>query len=120
MGRGYRDLVVWQKARKLTVEIYEVTEQFPQSEIYGLTSQMRRSAVSIASNIAEGSKRGSKKDFKHFLTIALGSSAELETQIDITKSLPFGKKLEYAKADSYLIECMKMLTKLIQSTTKDY
>ena len=82
---SYRDLIVWEKAINLTVEIYKITENFPKEEIYGLTSQMRRSAVSIPSNIAEGRNRGTRKDFCNFLRIALGSCAELSTQIEIKK-----------------------------------
>lgn len=63
---SYKDLIVWQKSMELVVEVYRVTEIFPKSEIYGMTSQMRRSAVSIPSNIAEGRKRGSRKDFRNF------------------------------------------------------
>jgi len=112
-GRGYKDLVVWRKAMDLVTAVYKETEKYPQSEQYGLTSQTRRSAVSIPSNIAEGSKRGSKKDFRHFLIIAIGSGAELETQIEIAKRLPFGKKLDYRVVDSLLMEVMKMLSAMI-------
>ena len=83
----YRDLIVWQKSMDLVVEIYKLTKNFPKSEIYGLTSQMKRCAVSIPSNIAEGRRRGSRKDYRHFLIIAYGSGAELETQIEIVKRL---------------------------------
>lgn len=79
MKGGYKNLIVWQKSMRLVLDVYAVTVQFPKLEIYGLTSQMRRSAVSIPSNLAEGSKRGSKKDFRNFILIALGSTAELET-----------------------------------------
>ena len=97
----------------LVVAIYELTEKFPIEEKYGLAMQMRRSAVSIPSNIAEGSRRGSRKDFRHFALIALGSGAELETQIQIAKRLPLGKKLEYGSIDNLLDEVMRMLNKLI-------
>jgi len=100
---------------ELVVEIYKLTEHFPKSEIYGITSQMRRSAVSIPSNIAEGRRRGSKKDFHNFLVIAYGSGAELETQIEISKRLPFGSKLDYSKIDPTLSEVMKMLNKMTAS-----
>lgn len=98
---------------ELVLAIYELTENFPKTEIYGLTSQMRRCAVSIPSNIAEGRRRGSKKDYRQFLIIAYGSEAELETQIEIVKKLPFGNKLSYNKADSLLLEVMKMLNRMI-------
>lgn len=108
-GKGYKDLMVWQKTMDLVVAVYELTEQFPREELYELTSQIRRCAVSMPSNIAEGSKRGTKKDFGHFLNIAFGSGAELETQIEIAKRLPFGKNLDYSKVDELLEESMKML-----------
>ena len=82
---SYKDLVVWQKATQLAIGVYEVTEHFPKAEIYGLTAQMRRSAVSIPSNIAEGSRRSTRKDFRNFLLNAFGSGAELETQIGLGK-----------------------------------
>ena len=82
-------------------------------EVYGLTSQMRRAAVSVSSNIAEGSIRGSKKDFCHFLRIASGSVAELETQVEISKNLPFGKSLNYDNVESLAIEVNKMIHGLI-------
>jgi len=100
---------------ELVVAVYELTEKFPKSEIYGIISQMRRAAVSIPSNIAEGRRRGSKKDFRQFLIIAYGSGAELETQIEIAKRLSFCEKLDYNKVDSLLVEVMKMLNKMLSS-----
>ena len=115
MGNGYRDLIVWHRAVELTVSVYKITEEFPQSEIYGLTAQMRRSAVSIPSNIAEGSKRGSRKDFTHFLRIALGSGAELETQVEIAKRLVYAEPSAFAEVEGLLTECMKMLSGMLRS-----
>jgi four helix bundle protein len=109
---SYKDLIVWQKSMNLVVELYNLSEQFPKAEIYGLTSQIRRAAVSIPSNIAEGSRRGTKKDFRHFLLNAYGSGSELETQIEIAKRLPFGKTISFDQADSLLSEVMKMLNKM--------
>lgn len=97
----------------LVKAIYELTEKFPKSEIYGLMSQMRRCAVSIPSNIAEGRRRGSQKDYRQFLIIAYGSGAELETQIEIAKRLPFSENLDYTKVDQLLLETMKMLNKML-------
>ena len=111
----YKDLVVWQKAMELVVLIYELTEKFPRSELYGLTSQMRRAAISIPSNIAEGRRRGSKKEFLHFLLNAYGSGAELETQLEIAKKLPETRNLDYNKINSLLEEIMKMLNRIIKS-----
>ena len=99
---------------ELVVEVYRLTASYPQSELYGLISQSRRSSVSIPSNIAEGRRRGGDVEFYRFLSIAFASGSELETQIEIAKRLPFGSKLEFSKADSLLEEVMKMLNKLIQ------
>lgn len=115
---SYKDLLVWQSAVTLSKEIYLLTAQFPKEEMYGLTSQMRRSAVSIASNIAEGRSRGTKKDFVQFLRIALGSGAELETQIEIAKQLPFSSLLDYSSTEKFLSETMKMLHGMIKSLLK--
>lgn len=109
----YKDLVVWQKSIELTVAIYTLTDSFPQNERFGLTSQMRRAAVSIASNIAEGKLRGTKKEFRHFLLIAFGSGGELETQIEIAKRLAETSNLDYIKVGVLLEEIMKMLNVMI-------
>lgn len=79
MIQSHKDLVVWQKAIQLVTEVYELTKSFPKEELFGLTSQMRRAAVSIPSNIAEDRNRGSRKDFRQFLLIAFASANELET-----------------------------------------
>jgi four helix bundle protein len=88
-SRSYRDLEVWKSAVIFVKEIYLVTAQFPPAEIYGLTGQIRRSAVSITSNIAEGQGRNSGKEFRQFLGIALGSVAEAETQLIIAKEIAY-------------------------------
>ena len=89
MGRSYRDLIAWQKAMKFVTEIYVATQRFPSSELYGLTSQLRRAAVSVPSNIAEGQARFSQKEFHHFLSQARGSLVEIETQVLISKELKY-------------------------------
>lgn len=109
---SHKDLIVWQKSVDLSVAIYKLTEVFPKSEVYGIVSQMRRAGVSIPSNIAEGKKRNSPKDFRHFLSMALGSGAELETQIEIAKRLGFGEKEDYLKVEETLNEVMRMLNTL--------
>lgn len=111
--KTYKDLIVWQKSINLVVSIYELTDKFQREEIYGLTTQIRRAAISIPSNIAEGKMRGGNVEFKRFLFIAFASGAELETQIIISKKLPKNSKLDYNKVDSLLEEIMKMLNKLI-------
>lgn len=113
--KSYKDLIVWQKSMEAVTEIYKITSFFPDTEKYGLCAQMRRSAISIPSNIAEGRRRGSRKDFRQFLTIAYGSGAELETQIEIAKRLSFGQKSDYIKIDKTLEEIMKILNKIIRT-----
>ena len=112
---SYKDLIVWQKSMELVKSVYELTTNFPKEEIYGLTSQIKRSAVSIPSNIAEGKRRGTRKDYRQFLIVEYGSGAELETQIEIAKMLQFGKNLNYDTIDKLIEEVMKMLNKLISS-----
>ena len=114
----YRDLIVWQKSMDLVMLIYKLTLSFPESEKYGLTSQMRRCAISIPSNIAEGSRRDSKKDFRKFILISFGSGAELETQLEISVNLKYISKNETTKCINLLEEIMKMLNKL-QTTLKE-
>ena len=89
MRRKHHDLKVWQEGMELVTDIYRVTDSFPRDEIYGLTSQMRRAAVSVPSNIAEGAARISNKEFLQFLSIARGSLSELETQIMISRNLDY-------------------------------
>ncbi len=107
----HKELEVWKKSIPLVKEIYELTQNFPDSEKYGLVSQMRRCAVSIPSNIAEGSGRNSDKEFIQFLYYALGSIAELETQLIISKEL---KYLSSDTITTKLIEVRKILTGLIK------
>ena len=87
--KNYKDLNIWKRSIKVVEDIYKITKNFPKEEIYGLSSQLRRSAVSIPSNIAEGAGRNSKKQYIQFLNIALGSIAEIETQLIIAKRLNF-------------------------------
>lgn len=87
--RNFRDLEIWKLGKTIVVEIYRIATQFPQTELYGLTAQMKRAAISIPSNIAEGFNRFHNKEYRQFLYVALGSCAELETQIEI------GSELEY-------------------------
>lgn len=108
---SFRDLQVWQKSMELAKDIYKITAKFPAQETYGLRSQMCRAAVSIASNIAEGQKRGTKKDFVQFLRMAYGSAAELETQVEIAESAYHD--LNFSKSKELLVEIQKMLPALI-------
>lgn len=112
--RSFKELIVWQRAIELVTALYELTQKFPKEEIYGITSQLRRSAVSVPSNIAEGKCRGSKKDFLRFLNIAYGSGAELETQIELAKRLPKTKGFDFKQTEGLLTEVMKMLNVMIR------
>ena len=89
--RDYKDLIVWQNGIDIVSKIYSITDHFPKNEIFGLTNQLRRASVSVPSNIAEGHIRDSDKEFSRFLNIALGSCAELETQLLIAKNLGYLK-----------------------------
>ncbi len=109
MAHRYEKLTVWQRSMDLVEEVYVVTKKFPQDEKFGLVAQMRRCAVSIPSNIAEGSQRNTNKEFHHFLIIAFSSGAELETQLHIAKRLRFISENDYQKVFSLITEVMKML-----------
>lgn len=112
--QSHKDLIVWQKSIDLVLAIYEVTSNFPSDERYGLISQLRRAAVSIPSNIAEGHARGTRKDYAQFLRIALGSASELETQILISKRLPLSRGIDFSSIEDLLPQVGKMLRAIIQ------
>ncbi len=99
--------------------IYKITKIFPASELYGLTSQMRRSAISIPSNIAEGFRRGSQKEKLHFLRIAFGSSAELDTQLAISTELEYLENKTYLELSRELNEIMRMINSALQNMEKE-
>lgn len=113
---SFKDLVVWQKAMEVAQSSYKIANVLPQSELYGLGSQIRRSAVSIASNIAEGHKRGTK-DFVRFLKISYGSAAELETQLLLCEKMY--PTLNYSETVSKLIEVEKMLSVMIKKLNSE-
>ena len=108
----HKDLEVWKKSIDTVIEIYRLSDAFPKSEIYGLTSQLRRAAVSIPSNIAEGAARGSDKEFLYFLNIASGSLAEVETQIIIAK------RLGYVTTEEQILESVKTIRKMLAGLIK--
>ncbi len=111
-NESYRSLLVWQKAVDFAVFIYELLGKFPKHEQYGLVSQMQRAAVSIASNIAEGKERRSDRDFARFVTISMGSLAELETQLLIAQRLGYLEELDWLEVCSRSDEIGKMLRSL--------
>lgn len=112
--QSHEDLLVWQKAVRASVLIYQITEKFPAREMYGLSSQLRRAAISVPSNIAEGRRRSTTADFAHFLYIAYGSLAEIETQLLISKELKFISHKEYEELRVSIVEIGKMLHGMIK------
>ena len=112
--KSFRDLLIWQRGIQLVKEVYEETRNFPKEELYGLTNQIRRPAISIPSNISEGHIRQHKSEFIQFLSIAIGSLAELETQILIAKELGYisNERMEY------LINQMNSIGKMIRGLMK--
>jgi len=118
MISDYRKLEVWQKSILLVQEIYSITKKFPDDERFGLVTQMRRAAVSIPSNIAEGKMKGTDPEFKRSLFIAFGSGAELETQLEIAKNNKFVSEEKYKATIELLTEIMRMLNALIKKLTQ--
>jgi four helix bundle protein len=112
--RNYRDLQVWNKAHKLTLELYRVSQGFPREEIYGVTSQLRRAAVSIGANLAEGCGRRTSTELARFVRIAMGSASELDYHLLLSKDLGFMNN-DFALASAGLTEVRKMLTSFLSS-----
>ena len=113
---SYKDLTVWQKSMVLTSNVYKLTDRLPKTELYGLSDQLRRAAVSVPSNIAEGHGRKTPKDFSHFLSIANGSCMEIETQLLICVELNMLTESDIENTVSLLNEVSRMLTALILKT----
>lgn len=113
--RDFKTLKIWQRSHKLVVDVYEVTINFSKHELYGLTSQMRRSAASIPTNIAEGCGRGSDADFARFIQMAMGSGSELEYQLLLAHDLGFIDKLNYEKLNDELVETKRMLNSFLKT-----
>jgi four helix bundle protein len=119
MAQDYRDLVVWQKAIELTACVYKLTRGFPKDELFGLTSQLRRASVSIASNIAEGRGRLNPAEFRQFLGLAQGSLYEVETQLVVARTLGLGKFEDLSSAESLSGQVSRMLSRFIQTLSTD-
>ncbi len=117
---SYRDLIAWQRAFDVGMTVYSLTQSMPKEELYGLTSQLRRNAVSIASNIAQGYGRGSHGDYIRFLKIARGSLYELDTQLLFTVKLGLQQEKAYANVKEKLDECERVLAGLIRSLEKSH
>ena len=115
MAHSFRDLTVWQRSMQLTVAVYKLTQEFPREELYGLTSQIRRSAVSLPSNIAEGHGRLNTAEFRQFLGVARGSNCELQTQLEIARALGYGNRNLIEVAESLSDEVGKMIYSILAS-----
>ncbi|GAB4141992.1 MAG: four helix bundle protein [Planctomycetaceae bacterium] len=113
--KNFRDLKVWEKAHRFTLEIYNVTKKFPGEEKFGLISQIRRASLSIPSNIAEGCGRDGGAEFARFLTIALGSASEAEYQLLLAKDLGFLETASWNRLNDQIIEIKRMTTGLLKS-----
>lgn len=114
-AKSFRDLIVWQKSIDLVVEVYQLIKRLPKEEIYSLSNQMRRSSVSIPSNIAEGQQRKTTKEFVNFLSIAKGSNAELQTQLIICVRLGYLTDAQIKPTMTLSEEISKMLTKICET-----
>ena len=115
MDKPHKNLNVWKKAVELSILVYKITETFPKSELYGLSSQMRRAAVSVPSNIAEGAARKGSKEFDYFLNISRGSLSELDTQVEIARGLGYLKDAKIEKLEQLMTEVDRMLYGLSKS-----
>ena len=113
MAQAFEDLTVWQRAIELSLAVYSYSEDLPAKEMYGLSSQLRRASVSIASNIAEGRGRCTPGEFKQFLGMAQGSNYEVQTQLVIARRLNFGKAARLSEAERLSVEVGKMLHSFI-------
>jgi four helix bundle protein len=116
--RSHRDLQVWQLAMQLVVEVYRLSSRFPHEERFGLISQIRRAAVSVPTNIAEGRARFGHREFRQFASIARGSVAEVETLLEIATRLEFAAPSEFEKATGLCLQVARMLTRLHQRLSK--
>ena len=112
--KNFRELDVWQPGKDICLLVYKITGKFPKNEMYGVVSQMRRAAISVPSNIAEGFNRYHNKEFRQFLYIALGSCAELETQLEITHELNYFNTDEYETLREKIVVLSKMLRNFIK------
>ena len=112
---SYKELIVWNKAMDLVVAVYKISSQYPIDEKYGLISETRKTARSVPSNIAEGRRRLTDREYCRFLNIAFASGGELETQIEMAKRLPFSKYLDFSEVDRLLEDVMKILNKMISN-----
>lgn len=118
LARTYRELLVWKKARYLATLVYHEPQEFPRAELFGLTSQIRRAAISVTSNIAEGQGRLTKGEFRQFLGHARGSILELETQLEIAHDLGYLLERAYRLLESQTFQVLGLTNRLLESLTR--
>lgn len=117
--QSYRDLLIWQKGIELVTHVYRVTEKLPRSETFALTSQVRKAAISVPSNIAEGHARQHSREFRQFLYIALGSLAELDTQLTIALKLAYVSESDLDSVHANIVELRRMISGLVSKLPPD-
>ena len=117
-GKGFRKLIVWQKAHQLVIQVYKLNDKFPKHEIFGLTSQLRRAMVSVPANVAEGYAAGGKRQFGRYLDIAQGSLAEAEYYLILAQDLTYITPTQYEQAESLRAETGFLLHRLIESLNR--
>jgi four helix bundle protein len=115
MGDSFKDVIAWQRSIQMSVAIYKLTAIFPKEETYGLSSQLRRAGVSVASNIAEGYARNSTGEYKQFLGVARGSNSEVQTQLIIARELGYGSPVLLDKAEGLSNETGKLIAGILRS-----
>jgi four helix bundle protein len=116
--RNYRDLQVWSKAHNLTLDLYRISRGFPREEMFGVTSQLRRAAVSVAANLAEDCGRRTSTELARFMRIAMGSASEVDDHLLLCRDLEFMKQDEFNQSSSHLTEVRKMLTSFLSTVEK--
>ena len=119
LNDGFKSLIVWKRSYDLALSVYKMTNNFPKDELYGLTSQMRRSAISVSANIAEGYQRKSRKEYIHFLSIAKGSLGEVETYLLFSKDLGYVQEIQFNQLETNRQEVGRLLRGLMRSLTLD-
>ncbi len=116
--QDFKKLKVWQKAHNLTLEIYAVSKRFPRDELFGITSQLRRASSSVAANIAEGSGRKSKREFAHFLAIAIGSVSEVEYFLILANDLKYLSQIDFQRINTLANETKRMLISFLDKVSQ--
>ena len=116
--QDFRNIIAWQKSHEFVLTVYKLTKDFPSAEQFGVTAQLRRAAISISSNIAEGSCRGSDKDFARFLQMSMGSASEVDYLLELSHDLGYLSEVDYVLASTSISEIKRILASFIRTLTK--